>query len=227
MSSDTGVKGECGSSRLSNGSALPDILVDDEVFERDLFFLGDHNYMGSQDIHDCDTQAPPQQGLPDLETAHRTHVSTAVHVPKSARSSWAQALTGTIWEVVNNWESKEPWIQLLIISRCILPARQNGHHSTSHGSEVLARIRWWKAGEKDSLWKEAVARERKFSQKRSSSKKGEEGEKSQMELNASRSMRLIQEGQFTQVAQTLTSRGIDQKSEAARLAMLEKHPSCR
>ena len=196
-------------------------VEDEEILERDLLAYGDHDYLG-QNLHDMDTQDPPQMGLPSLETVHRTHIPTSVHVPKTARSSWAQVLAATIWEVVNNWESTDCWIQFLILSRCILPARPKGQVSAPQGKEVLDRIRRWKAGERDLLWNESVARMRKSGNVRNSRKSPQQ--KSQSEVNAARSSRLIQEGQYTRAAQALTSRGIDQQSEAAKQAMLDKHP---
>ena len=104
----------------------------------------------------------PANGLPSLQTAHRTHVTTTTHVPKAARGPWAQILTAALYSAINDHlESDRNWIPIYIIARCILPARLPGDFSSSYARDVLARIRRWKEGDIGSLWNEAVTLEKK------------------------------------------------------------------
>ena len=99
------------------------IIDGDKMLEQDLYvLLEDHDYTSRGDGHTQVTQQPPDENLPTLKETHHTHVATAVHVPKSARTDWARVLTAALWGVVNNSYSTQAWITLLIAC-CILPAR--------------------------------------------------------------------------------------------------------
>ena len=186
-------------------------LVDfeEDFLERDLILIEEHNhpYCMTQDQTDVHTQPPPAEGLPDMATAHCTYISTAVHVPKAARALWAQVLAAVLQEVVKNWRSIGPWVQLYILARCILPARQSGNYSQSYGREVIARLRRWKKGEVSELWKEAVSEESKSGRRRQrqANKKPESQVSTLKVRNAAWANRLIQEGQYTRAQQALVS----------------------
>ena len=129
--------------------------VEEDILEADYVPILDHD-------DPPPTQYPiPANGLPSLQTAHRTHVTTTTHVPKAARGPWAQILTAALYSAINeHLESDRNWIPIYIIARCILPARLPGDFS-SYARDVLARIRRWKEGDIGSLWNEAVALEKK------------------------------------------------------------------
>ena len=94
--------------------------------------------------------------------------------------------------------------------------------------EVKLRIQRWRQGEVGSLWKEAVKAHKVT--RRGRGKKGKkvvmEKEKQDQE-NASRSLKLVQEGHISRAAKALVSRGIDQHSAEAKQEMRNKHPAAR
>ena len=95
----------------------------------------------------------------------------------------------------------------------------------SYAAEVKLRIQRWRQGEAGSLWKEAV-KAHKVTRRGRGKKVVMEKEKQDQE-NASRSLKLVQEGHISRVAKALVSRGIDQHSAEAKQEMRNKHPAAR
>ena len=127
----------------------------DSIREDDLVLLTDHAYVGLPEEDDA-TQPPPPEGIPDLQTAHRTHILTCIPVPKSARGQWARILANTIWEVIRHPSLPSSWVLLLILAHCILPVCRVGF-SISHGQDIISRIRRWREGDVAGLLKESLS----------------------------------------------------------------------
>ena len=163
-------------------------------------------------------------GLPHLGEIMRTRVSTMTYIPKGARNEVSKLFAQLLFNVAEQPDVHPRWVLLMLAPKCILAAlpRSGRRHHKDLEKKVRERIVLWKAGDIARLWMEASTPAKPAKSRR---RRVAETPPSQDEVNARRCLRLVQEGQYSRAVQALTSRGIDQESDAAREAMKEKHPA--
>ena len=86
-------------------------------------------------------------------------IPTRKHVPVSCRNLWARVVSSTYAKVKNNPSVTDNWIELFILSQCVLrsPTRGGSKHLRYEENNVQSRLNRWLNGEATQLWFEATS----------------------------------------------------------------------
>ena len=159
--------------------------------------------------------------LPALEEVMRVRVNTIVFVPIGARNDVTRLFTELLYGAVQNPHAIPKWTLIFLAPKCLLaaPARGGRRHHKDLERLIKDRIRRWRDGDVAHLWAEV-----KTPPPQGRRRAPKEAPPSQEEINSRRCLRLVQAGQYSRAINALVSRGLDQGSRAAIVAMSEKHP---
>ena len=108
-----------------------------------------------------DTQPPPDlpvaSDLPTWEELHTTLIPTLKWCPRGARGDFSRELASLWHRMADNPGEARLWCLESMFSRVILPAGRGPRagDSCSQTKIVKERLRRWRAGEYNQLWKEA------------------------------------------------------------------------
>ena len=97
--------------------------------------------------------------LPSLADIEKFSIPTRKHVPVSCRNLWARVVSSTYAKVKNNPSVADNWIELFILSQCVLrsPPRGGSKHLRYEENNVQSRLNRWLNGEATQLWFEATS----------------------------------------------------------------------
>ena len=104
-------------------------------------------------------QAQPQAAGPDLGEVFHAHIPVQRHVPKAARSVWAQCLARALANVAA-CNSLQAWRDLLMLPKAVLrpPRRGGAKRRDAAAQHTTRRCRRWLEGEREELWEAHAAR---------------------------------------------------------------------
>ena len=143
-------------------------------------------------------------------------------IPKSARQSCATLLTKLLAAVVENPQSTEKWINLLLFGPFVLIAPQSSGHSKGVSSQITARCQEFTTtslqGKLDKLCRETAKQEHGMARKHRT--------QSDEENLAHRVSRKLEEGNFSGAVKLITSSDtLVNASQAITATLNSKHPS--
>ena len=97
--------------------------------------------------------------LPSLADIEKFSIPTRKHVPVSCRNLWARVVSSTYAKVKNSPSVTDNWIELFILSHCVLrsPPRGGSKHLRYEENNVQSRLNRWLNGEATQLWFEATS----------------------------------------------------------------------
>lgn len=74
-------------------------------------------------------------------------------VPKGARDCWAQTLSSSLSNVVNNPVDVSEWVKLFMLAKCTLASPAAGHrlHRRDIQKLVKSRLQKWANGDVEAL----------------------------------------------------------------------------
>ena len=155
----------------------------------------------------------PAATLPPLEEVCSKKARTLRHVPKLARSAWAQALTRALALVVVQ-NSTHAWTELLMLPKCVLcaPPRTGRKHQKAAAAFTLDRLGRWGDGERESLWQNLECTPSGAQKKPSK------------ELCLKRAETLAREGLDSKACAALTSLGLKEPTREVLQTLRTLHP---
>ena len=94
---------------------------------------------------------------PDLNTVFAERIPVLRHVPKAARSAWAQCLARALGHVAAT-NTLQAWRDLFMLPKAVLrPAPRGGHrHKLQAAQFTQRRCARWLSGEREELWNEPL-----------------------------------------------------------------------
>ena len=97
--------------------------------------------------------------LPSLVDIEKFSILTRKDVPVSCRNLWARVVSSTYAKVKNNPSVTDNWIELFILSQCVLrsPPRGGFKHLRYEENNVESKLNRWLNGEATQLWFEATS----------------------------------------------------------------------
>ena len=100
-----------------------------------------------------------KQPLPSLADIEKFSIPTRKHVPVSCHNLWARVVSSTYAKVKNNPSVTDNWIELFILSQCVLRSNSRGEskHLRYEEKNVQSRFNRWLNGEATQLWFEATS----------------------------------------------------------------------
>ena len=104
-------------------------------------------------------QAQAQAAGPDLGEVFHARIPVQRHVPKAARSVWAQCLARALANVTA-CNSLQAWRDLLMLPKAVLrpPRRGGAKRRDAAAQHTTRRCRRWLEGEREELWEAHAAR---------------------------------------------------------------------
>ena len=160
--------------------------------------------------------------LPNLDQVFAISGPLVKYVPRVCRCIWAEVVLHELGDVVTR-NNNVAWTRLFMLAKCCLwqPRRTRGgkrhRNSTQRLPDIITdRLKRWKRGELDSLWKEYVesCRERNL-----------QGQADPDVASVRRARRLASEGRYARACQTLTTLGVHEVSDAIWSKLRSLHPS--
>ena len=153
--------------------------------------------------------------------ALQAHIPTLQHVLKSARDSWARALSVYFSCIMANPSDLSQWSRLFMLPKCVLASPAAGHHLPWREilKQVKSRLSRWFDGDLVTLWTEAFAGGQSLSRRI-----GQSSPSNQQKHNIRRAKRAVEDGQYSKAMKALTSDGLVAPSDEALQEMLNKHP---
>ena len=162
--------------------------------------------------------------LPTPQEVHVTQIPTVTYVPKAARGEWSRLLIDELSSTINNPSVSTQWTKLLMLPRAILASKGGSKAASdarSSAAMVKDRIKKWRSGDVATLWAEAKEVHKPSTSRR---RKQQPNVPTQDDLNASRALRFVAEGQYSRAAQALMSEGVAPTTPHNILVMKDKHP---
>eukprot|EP00973_Karenia_brevis_P054683 7601288-Karenia_brevis.AAC.1 len=107
--------------------------------------------------HNQSTTRLDGSSLPNPDEILQRRIFTLKYIPKSSQRAWAQCVARAAATVV--WRNDaEAWAEWLMLPKCVLavPNSKGNHMKTQTAALVRRRAERWLAGERMSLWHEAV-----------------------------------------------------------------------
>jgi hypothetical protein len=163
--------------------------------------------------------------LPSLLVICQANINVFRHVPKTTRDLFADTVSTTYSKILDNPNSVYAWTLVFMLPRCILfsPKRGGKQHWNERQREIRRRIRLWNEGKYLDLWNEALASQ--TAQGRGRRKKNPQNEAASQEaVNIRRSLRCVQDGQYSKATKALTSLGIARTTPDVLQALRDLHP---
>ena len=154
--------------------------------------------------------------LPLLSTVQTSWIPTVRYVPIALRNEWSQILTTALENCVKYPFKVDHWTLLFMLPKCVLraPSRGGTRHASANFNAIRDRIKRWKNGEVDVLWKEATATKIK-------SKRGSDDSNGS---SLRRAKGLAQLGQYGRAAKALNSEGLAPSDKKTLGYLRELHP---
>ena len=145
------------------------------------------------------------------------------HVPKAARSGWAQCLARSIAAVADQ-NSLSAWVQLCMLPKAVLrPAPRGGVSRRNQAASFTQRrcVRWLE-GERHELWEpERSSRQRR----RPHPTNSEDEDDTLLAARHARCLALAAEGELSRACASLVDPPLLEKNAAVIAALRHKHPT--
>ena len=146
---------------------------------------------------------PQPEALPTLHDLCAAHWPTLAYVPTDIRDEWADIFADCLAAFI-----RQPTIasltQLFFCSKGLLAAVRHGGKSRQEAVNrtMRARVRLWRAGRLGELWQRLLSDHSKRTTKQ------RQKDDNDLQKEASRVARLVDEGQLSRAAAQLCSRGL-------------------
>ena len=160
----------------------------------------------------------PQLDGPDLAEVFHSRIPVQRHVPRAARSAWAQCLARALAAAAAQ-NTLTAWRDLLMLPKAILrsPRRGGSKRREEAAQQTLRRCRRWLEGERGELWEACPARPR--------SRNPVNGEAANS-ARQSRCLSLAGEGELSRACAALLSPPLLAEDGGVLDQLRAKHPSC-
>ena len=155
---------------------------------------------------------------PDLNTVFAERIPVLRHVPKAARSAWAQCLARALGQVAAT-NTLQAWRDLFMLPKAVLrPAPRGGHrHKLQAAQFTQRRCARWLSGEREELWNEPLG------VRRPRSSRGLD-EEAALAGRQRRCCGLASEGEFSRACAALVSPPLLDNTDDVAVKLQAKHP---
>ena len=149
--------------------------------------------------------------LPTISAIFTTNIPNLHHVPKALRDRWARLLQTNIRAVCDTPTVNWAWVSLIICCKCLLASPAAGNRLWWHEILKLVWLRmvYWEEGDLQGLWSEAILGTLNLLRRCLAMSP----ENSQINHNIKRAKLAVQDGQFWEALQALSSAGLAEASK--------------
>ena len=155
---------------------------------------------------------------PDLAEVFQARVPVMRHVPKAARSAWAQCLARALAEAAAH-NTIAAWRDLLMLPKAVLrpPPRGGAKRRDQTAQHTLRRCRRWLEGEREELWE---------AQSRLPRRRRSDEDAAGLTAHQERCKALAAEGELSRACSALVSPPLLGEDEEVSAKLRAKHPQC-